>query len=317
MTEVFLPLFVSFLISVLAAPKQIKYLKKVKMQNTERKELESHQVKTGTPSMGGIIFVPSFLITSVIFGYKQAILAPVIILTAGCAVIGYIDDKIKAVRRKSDGLKAWQKMSLLIIVTAIFEFYMVRISGIGLDMIVPFVDHKVSIGIFAIPLMVFAVLGTTNGSNLTDGVDGLCTTVTIVISFFFVMAGVKLGNPDVSVCSAMVGALMGFLVFNCYPAKVFMGDTGSLALGGFVVAMAYVLQMPLFLLPVAIIYIAEALSVMIQVTYFKLTHGKRIFRMAPIHHHFELGGWSEVKVVTVFTIVTFISCVFAYCAIRV
>lgn len=317
MTEVFLPLLVSFLIAVLSAPYQIKYLKKIKMQNTERSELKSHQVKTGTPSMGGVIFVPAFLITSVIFGYKQDILAPVVILTGGCAVIGYIDDKIKAVRRKSDGLKAWQKMLLLIVITVAFAFYMVEISGIGLEMIIPFVDHKVSIGIFAIPLMIFAVLGTTNGSNLTDGVDGLCTTVTIVISFFFVLAGIKLGNPDVSVCASMVGALMGFLVYNCYPAKIFMGDTGSLALGGFVVAMAYVLQMPFFLIPVAIIYIAEALSVMIQVTYFKITGGKRIFRMAPIHHHFELGGWSEVKVVTVFTIVTFISCLFAYFSIRV
>ena len=183
---------------------------------------------------------------------------------------------------------------------------------LSLTMLLPFSDGKYwNIGWLAIPVMYFAVIGTVNGVNFTDGLDGLATSVTIIVATFFTVVAVGTNSGIEPITCAVVGALMGFLLFNVYPASVFMGDTGSLALGGFVAATAYMLQMPIFLLIVGLIYLVEVLSVIIQVTYFKKTGGKRIFRMAPIHHHFELGGWSETRVVAVFSIVTAILCLVA------
>ena len=181
-----------------------------------------------------------------------------------------------------------------------------------MELRIPLTRAYVDIGWLAIPLLFLAVLGTVNGSNFTDGLDGLETSVTLAICGFFGVASVTLMSDITPAIAAMAGALFGFLMHNVHPAKVFMGDTGSLALGGFVVTTAYMLQLPIFIIIVALIYLVEVLSVIIQVGYFKLTHGKRIFRMAPIHHHFELGGWSEVKVVAVFTTVTIFLSMFAY-----
>ena len=189
---------------------------------------------------------------------------------------------------------------------------MVKFSDVSLTMLLPFSGGKYwNIGWLAIPVMYFAVIGTVNGVNFTDGLDGLATSVTIIVATFFTVVAVGTNSGIEPITCAVVGALMGFLLFNVYPASVFMGDTGSLALGGFVAATAYMLQMPIFLLIVGLIYLVEVLSVIIQVTYFKKTGGKRIFRMAPIHHHFELGGWSETRVVAVFSIVTAILCLVA------
>lgn len=189
---------------------------------------------------------------------------------------------------------------------------MVKFSDVSLTMLLPFSGGKYwDIGWLAIPVMYFAVIGTVNGVNFTDGLDGLATSVTIIVATFFTVVAVGTNSGIEPITCAVVGALMGFLLFNVYPASVFMGDTGSLALGGFVAATAYMLQMPIFLLIVGLIYLVEVLSVIIQVTYFKKTGGKRIFRMAPIHHHFELGGWSETRVVAVFSIVTAILCLVA------
>ena len=219
---------------------------------------------------------------------------------------------MKVVLRRSDGLLAWQKMLCQLVVTTVFVVYMVKFSDVSLTMLLPFSGGKYwNIGWLAIPVMYFAVIGTVNGVNFTDGLDGLATSVTIIVATFFTVVAVGTNSGIEPITYAVVGALMGFLLFNVYPASVFMGDTGSLALGGFVAATAYMLQMPIFLLIVGLIYLVEVLSVIIQVTYFKKTGGKRIFRMAPIHHHFELGGWSETRVVAVFSIVTAILCLVA------
>ena len=196
-----------------------------------------------------------------------------------------------------------------IVVTAVFAFYLIRFTDVELTLLVPFSGgYYWNIGWLAVPLMFVAVIGTVNGVNFTDGLDGLASSVTIMVATFFSVVAIGTHSGIEPITCAVVGALMGFLLFNVYPASVFMGDTGSLALGGFVAATAYMLQMPIFLLIVGLIYLVEVLSVIIQVGYFKLTHGKRIFKMAPIHHHFELSGFSETQVVAAFSIITAILC---------
>ena len=233
--------------------------------------------------------------------------------------IGFLDDYLKVVLRRSDGLLAWQKMLLQIVVTTAFLIYLVLKTDILTGIIIPFTGATVfTISPFiAIPLFYLCVLGTVNGVNFTDGLDGLASCVTIVVSIFLTLCALLLDVGVTPITMAVFGGLTAFLLFNCYPAKIFMGDTGSLALGGFVAATAYMLRMPLFIIIVGLIYLVEVLSVILQVGYFKMTHGKRIFRMAPIHHHFELGGWSEIKVVSVFSIVTLLLAMFAWVALIV
>lgn len=308
-TSIIVPMIIAFVIGVILGPFVIDLLKKEKANQTEREELESHQKKTGTPTMGGIIFLTAVLVASVFFVVKYPGVAPVLILTIGFGIIGFLDDYLKVVLKRSDGLLPWQKMILQFILTTGFLVYIVYVNDIGLWMLVPFTGGVIDIGFLAVPLMYFAIIGTVNGTNFTDGLDGLASTVTLVVAAFFTFAAVYLEAGIEPVSAAMMGGLMAFLVYNCYPAKIFMGDTGSLALGGFVAGMAYLLHMPLFIPIVGFIYLIEVISVILQVGYFKMTGGKRIFRMAPIHHHFELGGWSETKVVTIFAIVTFWLCV--------
>ena len=227
-------------------------------------------------------------------------------------LIGFLDDYLKVVLKRSDGLMPMQKMALQIIVTAVFAFYLVKVADIPLTMLVPFSNgYYLDIGWMAVPLLFVAVIGTVNGTNFTDGLDGLASSVTVLVATFFTVVAIGTKSGIEPVTCAVVGALLGFLLFNVYPASVFMGDTGSLALGGFVAGTAYMMQMPLFILIVGIIYLVEVASVMIQVTYFKKTGGKRFFKMAPIHHHFELCGWSETRVVAVFSIITALLCLIA------
>ena len=311
-----IPVLIAFVISAVLAPLIIPVLKRLKVGQTERKELESHQKKMGTPTMGGIIILLSVIITCIFYMKDYPKIIPVLFLTVGFGIIGFLDDYLKVVLRRSDGLLAWQKMLLQIVVTAIFAVYMVKVSGVSLEMLIPFSHGKyLDLGWVAIPLLFFAVIGTVKGVNFTDGLDGLATSVTIMVATFFSVVSVGTASGIEPITCAVVGALLGFLLFNVYPASVFMGDTGSLALGGFVAGTAYMLQMPLFILIVGFIYLVEVLSVIIQVTYFKKTGGKRIFRMAPIHHHFELGGWSETKVVAVFSIITALLCMVALLAL--
>lgn len=310
--QVIIPVLLAFAISAILGPFLIPFLRKLKVGNTEREELESHQKKNGTPTMGGIMILIAIIVVSLIFAKDYPKVIPILFVTVGFGIIGFLDDYLKVVLRRSDGLLSWQKMLCQLVVTAIFAVYMIK-ADIGLGMLIPFTNGKyLELGWLAIVILFPAMIGTVNGVNFTDGLDGLASSVTVLVATFFSVVAVGTNAGIAPITCAVVGALLGFLLFNVYPAKVFMGDTGSLALGGFVASTAYMLQMPIFILIVGLIYWVEILSVMIQVTYFKKTGGKRIFKMAPIHHHFELCGWSETRVVAVFSIITAILCLVAF-----
>lgn len=312
-SHVVIPVLISFAVSLILGPVIIPFLRKLKMRQTERVDgVQSHLKKAGTPTMGGIIILISVVVTSLIYVKDYPKIIPVLFLTVAFGLIGFLDDYLKVVLKRSDGLMPMQKMALQIVVTAVFAFYLVRVADIPLTILIPFSGgYYWDIGWLAIPVLFFAVIGTVNGTNFTDGLDGLASSVTVLVATFFTVVAIGTGSGIEPVTCAVVGALLGFLLFNVYPASVFMGDTGSLALGGFVAGTAYMLQMPLFIIIVGFIYLLEVASVIIQVTYFKATHGKRIFKMAPIHHHFELCGWSETRVVAVFSIVTALLCLIA------
>ncbi len=310
---VFVPVLISFVLSVIMGPVIIPMLRRMKMGQTEREEgVKSHLKKAGTPTMGGVIILLSVVITSGFYVKDYPKMIPILFVTLGFGLIGFLDDYLKVVMKRSDGLFPKQKMALQIVVTAIFAFYIVKFTDVSLAMLIPFSGGKyLDIGWLSIVLMFIAVIGTVNGVNFPDGLDGLASSVTVLVATFFTVVAIGTKSGIEPVTCAVVGALLGFLLFNVYPASVFMGDTGSLALGGFVASTAYMLQMPFFILIVGLIYLVEVLSVMIQVTYFKKTGGKRIFKMAPIHHHFELCGWSETRVVAVFSIITALLCLIA------
>lgn len=301
---------ISFILGIIFCPILIPILRRMKFgQNVREEGPESHLKKSGTPTMGGVVIVAAMIIGTLPFVGVDSNLIFILLATLLFGVIGFIDDLLKIKKHQSEGLKAWQKMGLQIIVTIAMTIFIA--VSVGTTVTVPFVGD-VDFGGWFYPLVIVAILGTVNGANFTDGLDGLASSVTIVIAGFMAVAAVMVNSGIISSSFAMIGALMAFLVYNCYPAKVFMGDTGSLALGGYVAAAALVLRMPVFLIFAAFIYLAEIISVILQVGYFKLTHGKRIFRMAPLHHHFELGGWSETRVVTIFTIITTVGCIVAY-----
>ena len=314
--EVVIPVMIAFAISAVLGPIVIPFLRRLKVGQTERAELESHLKKNGTPTMGGLMILASIIVTSLFYVKDYPKIIPILFMTVGFGVIGFLDDYLKVVLRRSDGLLAWQKMLCQLVVTTVFAVYMVLYSGVSLTMLIPFSGGLyLNLGWLAIPLMYVAVIGTVNGVNFTDGVDGLASSVTVIVATFFSVVAIGTNAGIEPITCAVAGALLGFLLFNVHPASVFMGDTGSLALGGFVISAAYMMQMPLFIIIVGLIYLVEVLSVMIQVTYFKKTGGKRIFRMAPIHHHFELGGWAETRVVAVFSIVTALLCMLALLAL--
>lgn len=311
------PILVSFVLSVLLGPLIIPFLKKLKVGQTVREDGPStHLKKSGTPTMGGILIMVSVAVTSILYVKDYPKIIPILFLTLGFGLIGLLDDYIKVVLRRSMGLKPWQKMLLQIIVTSVFAWYLYHGEGMSAVMRIPFLKgYYLNLGWLNIPFLFLVVIGTVNGTNFTDGLDGLVSSVTIMVSTFFTVAAIGTGVEIAPVTCAVTGALLGFLLFNVHPASVFMGDTGSLALGGFVAACAYMMQMPLFLPIVGFIYVIEVLSVILQVVYYKLSGGKRIFKMAPLHHHFELCGWKETKVVAVFSIVTAMLCLLALLAI--
>ena len=316
-TELTYTSLISFLIVVILGPIFIPMLTKFKFGQTVRDDgPKTHLAKNGTPTMGGVIFLIATAITALFYVGDYPKIIPVLFLTLGFGIIGFLDDYLKVVLKRSDGLLPWQKFLLQVVLTAIFVFYIVKYTDISLTMRIPFWSgHFLNLGWLAIPVLFFAVIGTVNGVNFTDGLDGLASSVTLIVAVFFTVVSIGMKSGIEPITGAVVGGLMGFLLFNVYPAKVFMGDTGSLALGGFVAGTAYVMQMPLFILIVGLIYLIEVLSVIIQVTYFKATHGKRIFKMAPIHHHFELCGWSETRVVAVFSVITAVMCMVALLAL--
>ena len=318
MLQIIAPLIISFAVTVLLGPVIIPWLKKLHASQTEREYLKTHVAKNGTPTMGGIMILAGLFVGAVISAAKYPKVLPVLVLAIGFGLIGFLDDFLKVALHRSDGLLAWQKMLLQIVVTTIFAVWLIKVTDVDLQIMIPFATQKlVTIPEWlAVVILYFAVLGTVNGTNFTDGLDGLASSVTIVVAVFFLLASKILGGDIEPVCAAMAGALCGFLVYNHYPAKVFMGDTGSLALGGFVAGAAYLLHMPLFILIAGFIYVIEVLSVILQVASFKISHGKkRLFKMAPIHHHFEKSGYSEKQIVTAFTLITVLCCIIGILAI--
>ena len=310
-TEVIIPLLTAFVISVVLSPFVIPFLRKLKVGQTEREDgVQSHLKKAGTPTMGGLIILIAVMVTSLLFIKKYPHIVPVLFLTLGFGIIGFLDDYLKVVMKRSDGLYPKQKMAGQLIVTTIFLAYMLVVDDSFLSILIPFGGGKYfDCKWITVPLVYIAVIGTVNGVNFTDGLDGLATGVTAMVAVFFTVVSAVYGAGIEPITAAVTGALLGFLLFNVHPAQVFMGDTGSLALGGFVAGSAYILKMPWIIVIVGLVYLVEVLSVMIQVTYFKKTGGKRFFKMAPIHHHFELCGWSETRVVAVFTIITALLCI--------
>ena len=304
----------SFFVSAFLGPVLIPFLRWLKCGQMVRSDgPAAHLKKMGTPTMGGILILFSVTATSLLFIKDYPKIAPVLLLTVGFGLVGLLDDYIKIVYRRSMGLSPWQKLLGQLLVTGLFVWYLTRYTDVSLAMRGPFLSWRyLDFGIWNVPIAFFVTLGTANGANFTDGLDGLAASVTLMIAVFFSVVAIGTSAGIEPITCAVAGALMGFLLFNVHPAAVFMGDTGSLALGGFVAGCSYMLQMPLYIVIIGMIYLVEVLSVMLQVTYFKKTGGKRIFKMAPIHHHFELCGWSETRVVAVFSIITAILCLVAY-----
>lgn len=306
-----IPAIIAFCLSVVLSPIIIPLLARLKFGQFVRDDgPQSHLRKTGTPTMGGLIIIPVIIITSLIFVKSSPKTLPILIAIIGFGFIGFLDDYIKVVKKRSLGLKAWQKMLGQILVSSIVIYYIINFTDIGTLVRIPFTGGKeIDFGGFYIPFIFFILIATVNSVNLTDGLDGLASSITVIVATFFavVSVGEKSGLEPISCATA--GALLGFLLFNCHPAKIFMGDTGSLALGGFVAVTAVMLKMPIYLAIVGLVYVSETISVILQVGYFKATKGKRLFKMAPLHHHFELSGWTETKVVAVFSIITAMLCI--------
>lgn len=316
--ETILAIIIAFAISAILCPIVIPFLHKLKFGQQVREDgPQAHLKKSGTPTMGGLMILTSIIITSLFYISSYPKIIPVLFVTVGFGIIGFLDDYIKIVMKRSEGLKPMQKLFGQIVITGIFTYYLVNSGEVGTTILIPFTGGFQN-GLYMdlkwlyVPFVFFVMLGTDNGVNFTDGLDGLCTSVTILVATFMTIIAIGENSGISPITGAVVGSLLGFLLFNVYPAKVFMGDTGSLALGGFVASSAFMMRMPLFIAIVGLIYLVEVLSVIIQVTYFKKTGGKRIFKMAPIHHHFELCGWSETRVVAVFSIITAILCLVAY-----
>ena len=305
---------VSFAISAILCPVFIPLLKKLKFgQNIRQEGPQAHLSKAGTPTMGGIVILISIAITTLLFVNDYREILPVLFVSLAFGIIGFLDDYIKVVKKRNLGLRAYQKFGLQLIVTIIFFLYILFFTDLGTQVILPLTMGRViDISWLYYPMFFIFVLGTVNAVNLTDGIDGLASGVTIAVAIFFTAASIKFGSNMEGVSVAVIGSLLGFLIFNVFPARIFMGDTGSLGLGGFVVGIAVMMKMPIFIIIIGFIYLIEVVSVMIQVLYFKKTNGKRFFKMAPIHHHFEHSSWHENRVTVVFTTVTIILCFIAY-----
>ncbi len=308
-------ILIAFTANIILCPIIIPMLIKLKLgQNVRHDGPQTHLKKSGTPSMGGVMILLSFLITSLFFVYNNNDGIAVILVTLGFGLVGFADDFIKVVKKRSLGLRAIEKIICQLVITGFFVAYLLLFTDNPLVVYIPFSKGSmISLGVLFIPFVFLVMLGTVNSVNLTDGLDGLASGVTVLVATFFLFASLGQGNGTLPVVGAAVGSLLGFLLFNSYPARVFMGDTGSLALGGFIASVAMILKMPLFIPIVGMIYFIEALSVMIQVGYFKLTK-QRFFKMAPIHHSFELSGWSETKIVTLFYVVTAVVCLIGFLA---
>ncbi len=278
-------------------------------QNIRAEGPKTHQKKAGTPSMGGIAIIAATVLAAGIGGFVSVDTAVLAVAFLGFGAIGFLDDYLKVIKKVNLGLRAYQKSGLQLILAAGISIYIAYFSNIGTEIFVPFAKFYIDLGILYVPFAIFTILAIVNSVNLTDGLDGLASGVTVLVSLFLAVLAVYLNADSVSVFAiALTGALLGFLRYNKNPAKIFMGDTGSLALGGGIVIASLLMKMPLVLPIIGIIYVMEALSVCLQVGYFKISGGKRIFKMAPLHHHFELSGMKETKVVLMFWAITVVAC---------
>ena len=318
--SIVLSILLGFVVSAVAGRLLIPGLRRLKAGQAIKEIGPTwHMTKQGTPTMGGLMFIIAIAVVLVVIGWKDLMAGRLgglytYLFALVFGAIGFLDDYMKVKKKENTGLTAGPKFLLQLAAAIVFTILLRNEGYLSPDLYIPFVNVT-----FQLPWVVymvfaaFVMVGTVNAVNITDGIDGLSSSVTVPVAMFFTIVAVQWDRGEIGVVSgALVGGLLGFLIYNFHPAKVFMGDTGSLFMGGMVCGLAFALDMPLILILVGIIYIAETLSDIIQVTYFKATHGKRIFRMAPLHHHFEMGGWSEVKLVVVFTSVTVVFCVLAY-----
>ncbi|MCL2404243.1 MAG: phospho-N-acetylmuramoyl-pentapeptide-transferase [Defluviitaleaceae bacterium] len=311
-------ILIAFVANIVLVPMLIPPLTRFKIGQFVRDDGPSgHIKKTGTPTMGGIMIIISFFLAAMVFMRDNPEAMAIVMATVGFGIIGFIDDYLKVSKQRSLGLRAYQKFIAQIAISIAFVLYWRTLDSYATTLLIPFFPGlELNLGFFYPIFACFIFLGATNGANLTDGLDGMAAGVTALIATFFLFAAWIHGSPTMPVIGAAIGSLLGFLWFNSHPAKIFMGDTGSLALGGFVAAIALILRMPLFLVIVAIIYVIESLSVIIQVGYFRITGGKRFFKMAPIHHTFELSGWPETKVVAFFCVITAMACLLGFLAMQ-
>lgn len=314
-------LAVSFIITAISGYFIIPFLKKLKYGQSILEIGPSwHKSKQGTPTMGGIIFIGAIVISFAIFAYRYysngdtlSLIALVFALLFG--LIGFADDYIKVVKKRNLGLTVLQKLILQGLTAAAYVFFLAIKFNVTTSVNIPFLERQIELGWAYYIIAILVIVYTVNSVNLTDGLDGLAASITVPVAMFFLFASIRQGAAGISMLAAAVaGGCLGFLIYNFYPAKVFMGDTGSLFLGGVIVTMAFALNMPAIILIVGFVYLFEAFSVVLQVFFYKLTH-KRIFRMSPIHHHFELMGWSEVKIVYIFTLITVVLCIIGYIGI--
>lgn len=313
--KIVMAIVISFIVASILGPIIIPLLHKLKFgQNIRQEGPKSHLKKAGTPTIGGLIFIFATIITMFIMVGNPTDEAMIALYSfVGFGFVGFLDDLLKIIKKKNEGLTSGQKMILLLIVSGFLTWYAYKYIGTSINIL--FLNGQINFGLFYIPFVMFYFAGVTNAVNLTDGLDGLATSVTVLVTTFLGIISYNLGHISLAIfCVALAGALLAFLRFNAFPARVFMGDTGSLALGGAVAMVALILKMPLILVLIGIIYVIETLSVILQVASFKLT-GKRIFKMAPIHHHFEQLGWSETKIVSVFSIITVVFCFIAFASL--
>ena len=315
-TQILLTILVSFAAALALGHFVIPLLHRLKFGQPIRDDgPQSHLVKSGTPTMGGIFIALAMIVTALIFMDAVSVhLWAVIIGSVALSIIGLIDDLKKVLEKNSKGLRAWQKIVLQLFFGTLAAVYAYCTPEIGSELYIAVWGQCIDRGIWYIPFNVIFMIALTNSVNLTDGLDGLATCVTMLVALFFLLFSTVGSVSDTAVAlfaAVLLGGLLGFLIYNWHPAKVFMGDTGSLALGGAVCAMALLLEQPLVLLIVGFVYVMESLSVILQVASFKLT-GKRIFKMSPIHHHFEMCGWSETKIVLVFSFITAVLCALVY-----
>ncbi|MBA1333684.1 MAG: Phospho-N-acetylmuramoyl-pentapeptide-transferase [Firmicutes bacterium] len=315
--QIIFPIIISFLIVIITGPIVIPILEKLKMGQSIRGDgPKTHFKKSGTPTMGGIIMVIAIFFSVLITAQWESEMVIILISTLGFGLIGLVDDSIKVVMKRSLGLRATHKLIGQFLLAGILAYYAYFSPDTGSAILVPFTSWFIDLGVWFIPFTVLGVVFTVNSVNLTDGLDGLAAGVTMIVMAFLSLVSLKAGHREIAIISAAVtGANLGFLRFNSHPAQVFMGDTGSMALGGALASVIVLLRLPLLLPIIGGVYVAEAMSVILQVISYKMT-GKRIFLMSPLHHHYEVKGWEETKVVVVFWIATIILVLVGVLAIR-